>query len=271
MRGFKETSFVVFDVETTGLSPRGGDRILEIGAIKLKGLKPVKQFHSLINPQRDIPFGAFLVHGISQEMVSGAPKAGEILGQFLDFIRGSCLVGHNVKFDMGFLVNEFSLMREDFRPQEPVIDTLKMARGLLPHLGSYSLICVAHALGIENEQEHRAIADVEMTCQVFCRLLELADKKFIGNLELLSNFFGMARPDETRYADKLATLNEAIASSRTLKMIYYSPHYASSTVRRITPRRILKESHRTIVVGFCHLRNEEREFRVDRIVQLEVV
>src|SRR5271163_1362727 len=99
----KLTEFVIFDVETTGLSPIDGDRIVEIAAVKVRGLVVVDKFYSLVNPQRNIPSQASQVNNITEDMVNKAPVSADILPQMIHFIGGACVAGHNVKFDLNFL------------------------------------------------------------------------------------------------------------------------------------------------------------------------
>ncbi|MCX5680687.1 MAG: 3'-5' exonuclease [Candidatus Omnitrophica bacterium] len=177
MDRFKTKEFVVFDVETTGLSPAIGDRIVEIAALKIKNLEPVAHFHSLVDPQRPISFPAFEVNQISEKMLVGAPKAREILPQFLKFVGRATLIGHNITFDMNFLYNEMDLSGLETRKDFETVDTIRLARQLMPRLGRYPLWLVADALGIKKSQKHRAMADVELTFDVFSRLIHLAQER----------------------------------------------------------------------------------------------
>ena len=172
MTDFRKQEFIIFDVETTGLSPRWGDRIVEIAAIRIKNLKPVENFYSFVDPQKEISWGAFQVNGITEEMLIGAPTAKEILPRFLEFIGRGALIGHNIGFDLSFLCHELSLLGLRLKKETVIIDTLKIARHLLPHLSRYPLWHVAESLGIRKTQEHRAMADVTLTFDVFCRLLK---------------------------------------------------------------------------------------------------
>ena len=182
---FKQAEFVIFDVETTGLSPRLGDRIIEIAALKVKDLEEVERFHSFIDPQRELSYGAFLVNGITSQMLEGAPKTNQVLPRFVEFLGKACLVGHNIKFDLSFLNNELSLIGHPLPGENMILDTLRMARRLLPGIGRYSLLNVAYSLAIDIGQTHRAMADVELTYDVFRRLLEIADRKDVCNFEML--------------------------------------------------------------------------------------
>jgi DNA polymerase III epsilon subunit family exonuclease len=177
---------VIFDVETTGLSPLDGDRIIELAALKIKGERVVERFHTLIDPEREISMGAFLVNGISAEMLRGAPCAREVLPKFMSFLgeEGEAwIVGHNIRFDLGFLSRELALINRKLHESVMALDTLRMARKLLPDLSSHRLWVVARSLGIDCDQRHRAMADVEMTHAVFVKLLDLAKSHKIESLE----------------------------------------------------------------------------------------
>ena len=193
MNDLKNTEFVIFDVETTGLSPVNGDRIVEIAALKIKNLSPVTKFHSLIDPEREISAGAFAINGITREMITGAPKAGEVLPHFLTYIETAVVVAYNAKFDEGFLSYELSLLNQKLAENIIIIDALKMARVLLPYLNRYSLWYVAKSLGIEDEQSHRAMADVQMTWQVFLKLLEIASRQKINDTQTFVKRFSYNR------------------------------------------------------------------------------
>lgn len=179
MQRFQEKEFVVFDVETTGLSPSSGDRIVEIAALKIRNLKPVERFHSMVNPQRPISFAAFEVNGISDQMVASAPRCGDILPDFLQFLGQATIIGHNVHFDLNFLHHELGLANLKVEQEIDFIDTIRLARQVMPRLRRYPLWLVADALGIKESQKHRAMADVELTFEVFYRLIHVAHEQNI--------------------------------------------------------------------------------------------
>ncbi len=193
MDDLRKVEFVVFDVETTGLSPANGDRMIEIAAIKIRDFKPATKFYSLIDPERPISSGAFAVNGISREMLVGAPAAQEVLPHFLEYVKGAVILGYNAKFDMGFLVSETARFGQRVERDQVVLDVLKMARGLLPSLGQYPLWYVARHLGLEQKQEHRALADVILTWEIFKRLMDVAQRRDMDNLESLINTFAYQR------------------------------------------------------------------------------
>ena len=188
------TEFVIFDVETTGLSPMDGDRIVEIAAVKVKGVQVVDKFYSLVNPQRSMPSQATLVNNITEDMLATAPVAADILPQMIHFIGGACVAGHNVRFDLNFLCYELSLIGRRLNDRTPAVDTLKMARDLLPYLSNHKLSYLARSLGVVVDQTHRAMADVELTVAVFLRLMEMAGDKDLQKASIFLNQFGVEKP-----------------------------------------------------------------------------
>lgn len=190
----KSAEFIVFDVETTGLSATDGDRIIEIAAIKIKDLKPIGTFHSLINPLRDIPASASNINHITEDMLTGAPTAEEFLPGIIDFIGGGCVVGHNVKFDLNFVCYELSLYGRKLRDETPAIDTIKLAKSLIPYLSSYKLSHVANALGISVGETHRALSDTQLTVDVLTRLMEMAADRNIEDLQDFCSQFSVEKP-----------------------------------------------------------------------------
>jgi DNA polymerase-3 subunit alpha (Gram-positive type) len=191
----KLTEFVIFDVETTGLSHADGDRIVEIAAVKVREGKVIDKFYSLINPQRSMPSQATMVNNITDEMLATAPLAADILPQMIHFIGGACVAGHNVRFDLNFLCYELARIGRRLNDQTPAVDTLKMARELLPYLSNHKLAYLARSLGVVVDQTHRAMADVEITVAVFYRLMEMAGDKDLQQVAVFLNQFGVEKPN----------------------------------------------------------------------------
>ncbi len=185
---------IVFDVETTGLFPQGGDRMVEIAAMKIKGGQVVDKFHSLLNPKRLIPIEATNINQITNDMLADAPTADEVLPKLVDFISGGCVAGHNVRFDLGFLCYEMSLFGRRIKDETPAVDTLKMAKELLPYLSSYKLSYLARSLGVTVMQTHRAMADVELTVAVMLRMMEMAADKNADDVTTFLTQFGVEKP-----------------------------------------------------------------------------
>ena len=177
-----EVEFVVLDTETTGLRP-GPNRVIEIAGIRMRGGEAIDSFQSLVNPNRRLPPFIVQFTGITQEMVAGAPGAEQIFPDFLQFIEGAILVGHNVGFDIGFLSYEAQLLGYAF----PIdgLDTIPLARRFLPGLRRFKLDVVAGHLKIPMVNRHRALGDAKVTAAIFMKLLNLARQEGIytlGNL-----------------------------------------------------------------------------------------
>src|SRR2546421_2291722 len=174
-----EVEFVVLDTETTGLRP-GPNRVIEIAGIRMRGGEVIDSFQSLVNPNRRLPPFIVQFTGITQEMVAGAPGAEQIFPDFLQFIEGAILVGHNIGFDIGFLGYEARLLGYDF----PIdgLDTIPLARRFLPGLRRFKLDKVAEHLKIPAANRHRALGDARVTAAVFIKLLALAQEQGISTL-----------------------------------------------------------------------------------------
>lgn len=186
---------VVFDVETTGLFPKDGDRIIEIAAIKVKNKEIIDTFQYLINPGREIPLEAQQINNITNEMVASAPTADEILPGIIDFIGSASLVGHNIKFDLEFLCYELSLCGRKLRTTTQTIDTLKMSRTLIPQMNRHRLSNVAQYFGVQVGETHRALADVKLTVAVLNRLLVLAHEQGVQTISEIFKQFGVEKPN----------------------------------------------------------------------------
>jgi len=176
-----DSEFVVFDLETTGLSALS-DEIIEIGAVKVRGKNIGDTFHSFICPESGfIPEKITELTGITYEMVENAPGAEQIFNEFMDFCEGSTLVAHNADFDMSF-IREAG--RKYARPvPNDVVDTLYLARLLLTDLKRHRLNIVAEALGIRLEHHHRAIDDARATGGILVKLFERLEEQGIYRLK----------------------------------------------------------------------------------------
>jgi DNA polymerase-3 subunit epsilon len=165
---------IIFDTETTGLSPAKGDRVIEIGAVELINHLPTgKTYHQYIHPEtKDVDQGAFDVHGISMEFLADKPKFAEIAEDFLDFFSNGTLIAHNASFDMGFINHELKLIGVDAISNDRVLDTLQIARKKYP-AGPNSLDALCSRLGINNAHrtKHGALLDSEILAEVYLELI----------------------------------------------------------------------------------------------------
>ena len=174
---------VVFDIETTGFSPLK-NKIIEIGAVKVENGKIVDRFSTFVNPEVPIPFEIEKLTSISDNMVLGAPKIEEVLPKFLEFCSDAVMVAHNASFDMSFIRHNAMLQGKSFEPT--VLDTVSMARFLLPNLNRFKLDTVAKELRISLENHHRAVDDAGATAEIFVKFVEMLKSRGIENLDELN-------------------------------------------------------------------------------------
>ncbi len=162
---------IVLDTETTGLNPKSGDRIIEIGCVELKNRQLTgNNFHRYINPERDSSEGALAVHGLSTEFLSDKPKFAEILTEFRDYIRGAEIIIHNAPFDLGFLNAEFQrLDLPNFTDDVTnVIDTLVQAKEMHPgKRNSLDALCDRYDISNAHRKLHGALLDAELLADVY--------------------------------------------------------------------------------------------------------
>lgn len=164
---------IVLDTETTGLDPETGDRIVEIGALELLNHLPTKKtFHRYLNPERDMPAGAFAVHGLSAEFLADKPVFAAIAREFLEFVQGAKLVIHNASFDMKFLNAELTGAGLPKLPPDQAVDTLEIARRKFPGAQN-SLDALCRRFGVDNSsrQKHGALLDSEILAEVYLELI----------------------------------------------------------------------------------------------------
>jgi DNA polymerase-3 subunit epsilon len=164
---------IVLDTETTGLDPKNGDRLIEIGGVEIINRIPTGiEFHRFINPERDVPLDAQNVHGISTEFLIGKPVFRDVVRDFLAFIGDDVLVIHNAQFDINFLNHELGLLGEKPLSFDRVVDTLALARRRHP-AGPNSLDALCKRYGIDNSQrtKHGAIVDSLLLAEVYVELL----------------------------------------------------------------------------------------------------
>ena len=164
---------IVLDTETTGFEPESGDRIVEIGAVELiNHVATGVVYHQYVDPQRDMPDGAFQVHGLSREFLSDFPPFAEVGRAFLDFVGDDPLVIHNAPFDMKFLSAELEWMGLSRLAPDRAIDTLAMARSKFPG-APVSLDALCRRYGIDNSArtKHGALLDSEILAEVYLELI----------------------------------------------------------------------------------------------------
>ncbi len=219
-----EEDFVVFDIETTGFSPVN-NRIIEIGAVKVCGGDVVDRFSTFVNPQVPIPFEIEKLTGIRDDMVMNAPLIEEVLPQFLEFCQGCVLVAHNANFDMSFIME--NCRRQGLPTEYTYVDTVGIARVLLPNQAKHTLDAVAKTLNISLENHHRAVDDAECTSWIFVKFIKMLAEQEITTLTQV-NAMGAASVDLVK---KLPS--------------YHAIILAKNDMGRINLYRLVSESHLT--------------------------
>ncbi len=179
-----DQSFVIFDIETTGLSPRN-DKITEIGAIKIENGKIIDSYSALVNPDMIIPVKITELTGITQSMVNDKPKISEILPEFLKFVGNSTVVAHNADFDIGFIKESCRLYNYSFN--NTVVDTLDLSRLLVSKLKRHNLKALTKHFKIELQNHHRAVDDARATAEIFLNLISILKSKDINTLDKINN------------------------------------------------------------------------------------
>ncbi|OUP64125.1 PolC-type DNA polymerase III [Drancourtella sp. An177] len=187
-------TYVVFDLETTGFSPIQ-DKIIEIGAVKVENGQITEKFSTFVNPKIPIPFEITKLTGITDEMVVDAKPIEEVLPEFLGFIKDAVLVAHNAGFDVSFI--EQNCRYQNIKPDFASVDTVALARVLLPTLSKYKLNVVAKALNISLENHHRAVDDAGATAEIFVKFVDMLKERGITTLKGI-NQFGSMNPDAIR-------------------------------------------------------------------------
>jgi DNA polymerase III subunit epsilon len=176
---------IIFDTETTGLDPRNGDRLVEIGCIEMVNrVSTGATFHTYLNPDRDMPAAAEAVHGLSITFLSDKPRFHEKAADFLEFIGDSMLVAHNAGFDFGFVNMELEICGLDPLGRERMIDTVALARVRHPGAkNSLDALCSRYGIDRSHRTLHGALLDAELLAQVY---VELTGGRQIG-LELAAD------------------------------------------------------------------------------------
>ncbi|AHX03622.1 DNA polymerase III, epsilon subunit [Ehrlichia chaffeensis str. Heartland] len=173
MSYYKGVREVVLDTETTGLDPDGGDRVIEIGCVELiDRVFTGKVFHEYINPERDIPYYATKIHGITIDMLKDKPKFSEIADKFLEFIDNGILVIHNAGFDIKFIKMELDRINKSYNSDFQVVDTLVLARKKFPGVSStLDALCRRFNISLQDRKFHGALLDATLLGKVYVQLM----------------------------------------------------------------------------------------------------
>lgn len=183
-----DTEFVVFDLETTGFSAEV-DKIIEIGAVKIRDGVIVDTFSRFVNPQIPIPFRIENLTGISDDMVINEPVIEEVLPEFLEFCADAVLVAHNAEFDVSFTINKAEKMGIHYEPS--FVDTVLLGQFLIPNLHNYKLDTLCKHLNVSLENHHRAVDDAGATAHIYLKMINMLKERDIFDLDTLNDVGGM--------------------------------------------------------------------------------
>ena len=216
------TEYIVFDIETTGLSQKK-NKIIEIGAVKVKDGEEIDRFSEFINPEEPIPYSIEQLTSITDEMVMHAPTVDVILPKFLEFCGDDIVVAHNAAFDTRFIKKNAKDLGMKF--DNTIMDTMTLSHVLLPELGKFTLDRVCKALNVKNEHHHRAVDDANATAKIFVKLYEMLVERGVKTVEDV-NELGSASDD-------------TIKKGRT----YHGIILAKNEIGRVNLYRLISEAH----------------------------
>src|SRR5258706_11393537 len=258
--------FAFLDLETTGLSPWFGDRICEVGIVVTEGKRIKEQVQQLVNPERPLSPGAASTNGLTDDDLESAPLFAEIADEVLGWLKGAVVVCHNAQFDIQFLDSELKRLGREEIQFSNVVDTLLLARQYY-EFPSYSLQSIAESFQLPLTIKHRALDGALASRSIFFAMMEQL-KQFNKPLD---DYIGIYNsPVWPNEGIQLPTeLGEAIYSNKKL-FIRYIDGEGEETERWITPKQVMGLSDYVYLQAHCHLRNAERNFRLDRIVEVQV-
>lgn len=263
MSRFTSHTFAYLDVETTGLLPWFGDRICEIAILRCVGDEVIDTYNSLLNPKRPISPGARRVNGLKDSDLQNSPCFEEIAESATALLTDAVIVCHNVPFDLGFLSSELGRINQHLQTAL-TLDTLDIARRYFD-FDSNSLQSIAHWLDVEVSGAHRALDDVFTTREIlkyFARKLRSTEIEHA----IMPYYPSVTSPQELNLPP---VIEEALQSKKRL-FIRYVGRKGDASERWITPKQILALNDYLYVVAHCHLRDDERNFRLDRIEWMEI-
>jgi len=256
-------TFAYLDVETTGLSPWFGDRICEIAVVRCEGDKIISTYDSLLNPERPLSPGAARVNGLKDSDLKKAPQFKDVADQVLPLVKDAVIVCHNVPFDLGFLSSELGRVNKHL-PTVLTLDTLEIARDYFD-FDSNSLQFIAHWLDIEVVEAHRSLDDAFTTREV----LKHFSRK-LRSTEIERSIAPYYPPVTSSQELNLPPVIEEALQSKKRLFIRYVDRKGDVSERWITPKQILALNDYLYMVAHCHMRDDERNFRLDRIEQMEI-
>jgi DNA polymerase III subunit epsilon len=274
LQPLSEIPITVIDVETTGISPEFGDCVIELGIVRLEGGRKVAEYQQLFDPDRRVSPGISVLTGITQQMLIGQPRFAEHLDRITKLLTGSILLGHNIGFDLSFLRMEFRRAGVEMSAalggsSIPVLDTLRIARRRFGR-GGNGLSRLAERLGVLPVSAHRALADAQTTHLIFDKLMEPVGGWGISLCDCLIQQGPAVSlvPAALEPSPLPLELSEALEQRRPVLMVYLDVR-EKRTERIVEPLELRRFRDEMVLVAHCRLRNDRRNFKLERIVELK--
>lgn len=238
-------SYVVFDIETTGLSAIN-DKITEIGAIKIKNGIIVDKYSQLVNPERSIPEFITKLTGIDYDMVKDQPTIDSVIFEFNEFIGDHVLVAHNASFDIGFIRE--NMRKSGLGLNNPVLDTLELSRSVFPDLKSHKLNLVAKHLGVKLENHHRAVDDASATADILLNILELLNDKDIYNFDEINNL-NSNKDISKDFSYHIIILAKNLIGLKNLYKLISESHMNYFYRKPRIPKSLIEQNREGLIIG----------------------
>ncbi|MCM1539333.1 MAG: PolC-type DNA polymerase III [bacterium] len=266
-------AYVVFDLETTGFSPVS-NRIIEIGAVRVEGGKIKERFSTFVNPDVPIPYEIEKLTNIRDSMVIDAPMIEQVLPEFAAFCEGAVLVAHNADFDMSFFKE--NCRRQGFNTEYTYLDTVGLARALMPELNKFTLDTICKKLNILLEGHHRAVNDAEATAEIFLRFLAMCKERGVDDLAKI-NALGAANIEAVRklHAYHVIVLAKNDTGRINLYKLISESHLNYFSRRPKMPKSLLMKYREGLIIGsaceagelFRAIVEQKSEEEISRIVR----
>lgn len=237
--------FIVFDTETTGMSP-GSDRMTEIGAVRVKNGEILDSFNTFVNPGKPIPAKITELTSITNEMVADAPKEEAALRAFLDFCGDAPLIAHNAPFDMGFI--EAAANRAKMERDFTSIDTVAISRQLLPELSKHKLNLVAEHLQVGDFKHHRACDDAAVLARIFQKFIPMLQERGIERVQDINSKLHGIDPKKLPYFHQILLVQNAVGLKNLYRLISYG-HLECYFKKPRIPKSMLMQYREGLIIG----------------------
>lgn len=244
--GSFDDEFTVFDIETTGLSVQTC-RIIEIGAVKVKGGEVLEKFNTFVDPECEIPPNITKLTGITNEMVQGAPSESEAVGKFLEFSGSRMLVAHNASFDISFILSASGRCGFDFKPV--YLDTVSMSRYANPELKNHKLDTVAEYFGLGDFNHHRASDDAEMLALIFFKMIDKVQQEGVETIEQMNEAMSTGTSHSRQRPNHIILLVKNKVGLKNLYKLISKSNLEYYYRKPQIPKSVLNEFREGLVVG----------------------